>query len=257
MRNFTRFVLPVLFSGVLALTVVACGNDGDDDPTDAGTTDAGGVTGPTTALALCQAYSDEFCARATGDCATDFEAVGLTYTDLADCLADNACAASDFAGLSYDATAGAACITGITAMTCQTYIDGPYPVACEVATYEPAPARTGCVTLTAGTVNGTIDIADPQSTAVSGGYYDIFCVELTAGQSVTFTTAPGASNPIDDTVLSLYDGNDAFVTVNDDYGTDFFSQINTTVSAAGTYLLVLSGYDDTSLGDYELTFTVN
>ncbi len=116
-------------------------------------------------------------------------------------------------------------------------------------------------TITPGSYNGTVNA----STALfpndwHEGHFESYCIELNAGDRVTFTTGPGqTTSPIDDTLIYLYAPDNSLVAYNDDINKDasnYYSQIQTTLLNSGSHTIVVSGYDEVELGDFVLTTVV-
>ncbi len=95
-----------------------------------------------------------------------------------------------------------------------------------------------------GTVNGSIE---------TSGDRDYFAVNLVAGQTYMFRTAP-TSTPTNttDTMLTLRNAAGTQIATNDDAGEFGFSAIRFTATTSGTHYLDVSGFG-TATGDYNLS----
>ena len=92
-------------------------------------------------------------------------------------------------------------------------------------------------------------MAFPSNTAASiasGTDVDVFKFTLTSSRSVTLRTS-GAL----DTYGTLYNGSGTYLTEADDTTTDYNFRITRTLTA-GTYYLVVEGYDASEVGAYSV-----
>ncbi|WP_213544609.1 M10 family metallopeptidase C-terminal domain-containing protein [Vannielia litorea] len=109
----------------------------------------------------------------------------------------------------------------------------------------------------------TIELGDTFEGEISSGSDDDWiAIELTAGESVVINVygTNGASAGIRDTTLTLYNSNGQQVDFNDDAffnGQNYFSLIEYTVPATGTYYIAVSGYDSSQTGDYIVRTTTD
>lgn len=113
----------------------------------------------------------------------------------------------------------------------------------------PGSTATGVTLGIGATRGGSIETAGDQ---------DWFAVNLTAGQRYAFTTDPGATGAIGDTILRLMDSSGAQLVINDDIDTaggNTFSSIVFTPSTSGTYYLNVSGFGAGDLGSYYISAT--
>ncbi len=106
----------------------------------------------------------------------------------------------------------------------------------------------GATPVTSGTaITGTIDVA---------GDRDYFSVEVTLGESESatiFATTTGST----DSAGRLYDSDGTQLASNNDDGAGFNFQLESTITASGTYYVRVNGGDQfTTTGDYSLTVTV-
>jgi hypothetical protein len=91
-----------------------------------------------------------------------------------------------------------------------------------------------------------------------GGDQDWFAVTLSADDTIRAETmvSPGYTGM--DTILYLYDTDGSTVlTSDDDGGSGTFSLYEHTVSAAGTYYVVVTGYSSSTVGNYMLQLDLN
>lgn len=99
-------------------------------------------------------------------------------------------------------------------------------------------------------VAGTIDNSQP---------YEIWDIEVTAGESVTVTMAATGGNL--DAYIGILNPNLSEVLIeNDDFGNSTDAQVTYTFTQPGTYSVVATRYgfeDGTSSGSYALTFSFN
>ncbi len=121
----------------------------------------------------------------------------------------------------------------------------PYASNSRAAEVEPNDDYLTANALTAGDdMNAAIDVA---------GDVDFFAYTAVAGEIVDFETFPGDAG---DTKMWLIDVDGVTELVfNDDGGTGFYSLINYTFAAAGTYFVKITHYGSTSTGTYILTAT--
>ncbi|MCD4699290.1 MAG: PPC domain-containing protein [Phycisphaerae bacterium] len=104
------------------------------------------------------------------------------------------------------------------------------------------------------TMANPLAIDDPMSAAISPEA-DVDWFEFVAeeGECVIFETHPG---DIGDTKLFLYDGDCITeLAYDDDGGEGYYSLIQYTFDVAGTYYVVVTGYNTSYVGDYILTAT--
>jgi len=96
-----------------------------------------------------------------------------------------------------------------------------------------------------GTVNGSIEV---------NGDHDFYAVNLVAGQTYIFRTAPtSTATNTTDTTLTLRNAAGTQLLTNDDAGEFAFSGVRFTATASGTYYLDVGGYNNASTGAYNLT----
>ena len=88
----------------------------------------------------------------------------------------------------------------------------------------------------------------------SGTDEDWYRITLSATSDLRIWTGPGFTAPIDDTVVSLRDASGGEIVRIDDGSDliDWYSILTVPSVAAGTYYLVVSGYDTTTIGAYTL-----
>ncbi len=87
------------------------------------------------------------------------------------------------------------------------------------------------------------------------GDVDFFAIAVDAGDTYVFETFPGDVN---DTKLYLFDVDGVTeLAYDDDGGEGYYSLINYTFTAAGTYFVEVTGYGSTTQGTYILTATAD
>ncbi len=188
------------------------------------------------------------CNRAFTDCGTELDWVAEDYTSAVECAADSGCSPDLDESYDYVPANGSACLTLINTSACSAFLDDE-PEVCTTALVE-KPFSGTCTTITLGMTNGELTAADPLYT---GGHTDAYCIALTSGQSVTITTSTGGGGAVEDTILYLLDASGAVIAEDDDGGDGYYSQIVTTITASGTYTILVSGYDESELGTYALS----
>jgi hypothetical protein len=121
----------------------------------------------------------------------------------------------------------------------------PYASNSRAAEVEPNDDYLTANALTAGDdMNAAIDVA---------GDVDFFAYTAAAGEIVDFETLAGDAG---DTKMWLYDVDGVTELVfNDDGGDGYYSLINHTFAAAGTYFVMITHYSASSTGTYILTAT--
>lgn len=119
----------------------------------------------------------------------------------------------------------------------------PYQGAILATEVEPNDDAASANVLTAGdAMDAAIDVA---------GDWDYFAYTASAGDIVDFETAPGDAG---DTKLYLYDVDGTTqIGFDDDGGTGYYSLLNYTFSADGTYYVAVCHYSSTGTGSYILT----
>ena len=103
------------------------------------------------------------------------------------------------------------------------------------------------------TTANALVVGDDMSAAIDpAGDVDYFAFEATAGMIVSFETMPGDVN---DTKMYLYDTDGTTeLAFNDDIGyPNYYSMIEFTFPADGTYFIAITGYSGTTTGTYILT----
>ncbi len=118
------------------------------------------------------------------------------------------------------------------------FVAGPAPAG------DPVGGTTGTAAslVVGGTVNGNLDVS---------GDHDFYAINLVAGQTYIFRTAPTATNTTD-TILTLRNAGGTQLATNDDAGEFAYSAIRYTATASGTYYLDVSGFN-TSTGEFNLS----
>jgi len=111
---------------------------------------------------------------------------------------------------------------------------------------------------TAGTGTGyTIAVGDTFTGTLSTvGDQDWVRVQLTAGQTYTFTLDGSGGTPVSDTYLELLNAGGSLVAFDDDSGADTNSALTFTVTTSGTYYLNAGSYGNSYSGGYTLTTAV-
>ncbi len=111
----------------------------------------------------------------------------------------------------------------------------------------------------AGThTTATMSVGDEfRGTIGTPGDTDWIKISLTEGEQYVFTVwgTGGQIAGVDDTILTLYDANGNWITLNDDADSGhgvLFSQISYTAASTGTYYLKVASYSDLDLGTYIL-----
>jgi hypothetical protein len=210
----------------------------------------GAVDSPYT---YCLAFATALCGRAFDDCGAELDGLASGYASEQECVQESGCVPAMDEQFEYVPAQGEACLNTVNTAAC-TLFEGEEPASCQGAMVEISEVYTGgCATITPGTVSGELTAADPM---YNDAYADGYCVVFTSGQSVTLTVAAGAGTPVQDTILYLQDATPAIIEENDD-ANGLYSEITTTIPATGTYTIVVGGYDNTELGTYQLTVTLN
>jgi Ca2+-binding RTX toxin-like protein len=83
--------------------------------------------------------------------------------------------------------------------------------------------------------------------------YDWIKVQLTEGQTYSFTMSTPTGSTLSDTLLTLYDGYNP-IAVDDDGGPGFFAQLTFTAQHTGTYFIEAASFGET--GAYDLSLAV-
>lgn len=247
--------LSMAFTTLAALALASCGSSNSTSSGAPTCTPAPFTAAdPTGAEAYCVAFYDALCARAYRDCVTELGGLRGMYPDEATCRTaeGSLCASRDFSTTAVNAGCGGACISLIQTSACSLFT-GPEPTACVAASGSVPPPCTA--TITPGTLSDTIGTGDP---IYDGGHSKTYCISLTAGQSVTISTAaPVSGLAIGDTVLHLLDAAGTQVSTDDDSGTGFYSLISAyPVTATGVYKIVVRGWSPSVVGAYQLTVSV-
>lgn len=95
-----------------------------------------------------------------------------------------------------------------------------------------------------GSVSGTIDFE---------GDVDVLTVNLTAGQTYTFSLRGTGAAPLSDSLLLLATASGSVIAADDDGGNDLYSLLTFTATESGTYLLAARSFanaGDPGLGGY-------
>ncbi|MBH1943974.1 VCBS repeat-containing protein [Erythrobacter sp. YJ-T3-07] len=112
----------------------------------------------------------------------------------------------------------------------------------------------GVLGSTATTTNVSVPGTYTGEAIDTSGDHDWYRVELTAGQTYSFTTGAPQSGTGVDTILTLRDANGNQLAINDDidYPDNAYSQIRFTATTSGTYYIDVGAYS-TGTGGYTLT----
>jgi len=165
---------------------------------------------------------DPLCTDPTG-CACD-----LNPTCDEGCACDTVCAAVCSCDTTWGCTEDCACDPECWTLT------GPTSAAC-----------TTTVSTFPSTYDGQIDGSEPEW---NGLPYDAYCVALTNGQTLTAETmAPASGEPLYDTVVHLFTATGQHLGMDDDLGQDRYSKLEYTVTADGTYVVVMLPYNQAIL----------
>jgi hypothetical protein len=96
-----------------------------------------------------------------------------------------------------------------------------------------------------GTINGSLEV---------NGDHDFYAINMVAGQTYIFRTAPTSSATTDtDTTITLRDSAGVQLLTNDDAGEFAFSAIRYTATATGTFYLDVGGFGNSSTGAFNLS----
>jgi hypothetical protein len=247
----------------IAMLAIAAGcSDDDDGPAGTCRPTAQTEANPAGVSAFCESLYQTVCHRGFTDCAAE---LGLTadFASEAECAAAmTSICAYGFSGYWYDAPCGQACIAYAAGAACSAF-QGDEPQACSAAIGQlappPPPPPTGLpacgATITAGTITDTITASEP---VFSGGHARAYCIDLTAGQTITIRTDPPLSGTeISDSVVHLYDATPTQIGYDDDGGTSLYSLLTRTVGTTGQYRIVVRGWSTSDVGSYRLTVTIN
>ena len=102
--------------------------------------------------------------------------------------------------------------------------------------------------------NGPLGLGSAFEAQITPGDVDWFQFEAAAGQEVVFETHEWSGHPLVDTILALFAPDcNTVLAYNDDGGAGLYSLISYDFTAAGTYFLVVEGYDSLEDGFYVLT----
>ncbi len=270
--------LPLCIGVALAtagLGLAACGSNGSDLPpasqssnSDVAIADdavAGGdpkcipsyqSTGNAPAVRqYCLDFGAAVCQRAFSDCATQLSSFASSYANASECnSAEQNLCDGDFSSLSLEQTSATACINTLSTGSCSVYTGGE-PQECTAALIALPPSSDSCTPIGPGSLQGEIAASDP---LYAGGHIKKYCLCLNAGQTIDILTADPGGGAIPDSYLFLFGPDGKSVAESDDIApANFFSHIvNQPVPAAGSYMIVVSGYHDNDLGAYRLTVRV-
>jgi len=132
--------------------------------------------------------------------------------------------------------------------------DGPQFQGTGTTDTVPGSTASAFTVAVGGSVSGRVNIASDD---------DWYRVELVAGQSYTFTLSGSGGDPLDDPYLELRNGAGILVSISDDGGPGYTSQINFTATTTGTHFLNARGWEPdpggpgtASTGDYTLTAAI-
>jgi Ca2+-binding RTX toxin-like protein len=119
------------------------------------------------------------------------------------------------------------------------------PPAGEVAVLPERHDKFGSTLAPRTDLNGVA--APPAEVLVDGGIdnpgeYDVYSITLQAGETYLFSLFGSGADPLEDTVLWLYDGSFTEVALDDDGGAGVNSLITYTAATSGTYYIVAEGY---------------
>ena len=89
-------------------------------------------------------------------------------------------------------------------------------------------------------------------TLSSGDYSDWIGVDLISGEDYNISLSGVGQDAVEDTYLSMFDANGAFIASDDDSGSDYNSLLSVTADYSGRFYLEAQSYYSYDIGDYEI-----
>ena len=93
-------------------------------------------------------------------------------------------------------------------------------------------------------------------TLSSGDYSDWVGVDLISGENYTISLSGVGQDAVEDTYLSMFDANGAFIASDDDSGSGYNSLLSVTADYSGRFYLEAQSYYSNDIGDYEITIDI-
>jgi serralysin len=87
---------------------------------------------------------------------------------------------------------------------------------------------------------------------IGPGDFDVWAIDLVAGETWMFNAFGSGADPISDTFLVFYDTNGDFVTYDDDGGAGTNSLLTYTAAVTGTYFILIDSFSGAETGSYTL-----